>query len=158
LLPLLRLEGFDRIGRVGSTSVSDAFSPRDKVQFSIIMMIVFIFIVLREFYGDSGVLCVIFDSFESSFRSIRFIARESLGIDISGHVIVVDEAHNLIETINSLYSEALTEQTLSQVYVCFFLSLFVFVFVFVCLCFEAQVFHFRFVFVFFICLCFSFSF
>ncbi|GMM54635.1 DNA helicase [Maudiozyma humilis] len=35
-------------------------------------------------------------------------ARESLGIDLKGAIVIVDEAHNLIDTVNSIYSAAVT--------------------------------------------------
>lgn len=35
-------------------------------------------------------------------------ARESLGIDLHGAIVIVDEAHNLIDTVNSIYSAAVT--------------------------------------------------
>lgn len=34
--------------------------------------------------------------------------RESLGIDITGHIVIIDEAHNIIDAISALYSTTLT--------------------------------------------------
>ncbi|KAI8820477.1 putative ATP-dependent RNA helicase DDX11-like protein 8-like protein [Fimicolochytrium jonesii] len=41
-------------------------------------------------------------------------ARESLGIDVKGKVVIIDEAHNLIDTITSIYSVSLTLQDLER--------------------------------------------
>lgn len=38
--------------------------------------------------------------------------RESLGVELKGNVVVVDEAHNLVDAINEMYS---TQLTLHQV-------------------------------------------
>ena len=35
--------------------------------------------------------------------------RESLGISLKGSVVVLDEAHNIIETVNSVHSAALAQ-------------------------------------------------
>ena len=40
--------------------------------------------------------------------------RESLGISLKGNIVIVDEAHNLVEAINEIYS---TQLTLAQVIV-----------------------------------------
>uniref|UniRef100_A0A6B2KXE1 Helicase ATP-binding domain-containing protein n=1 Tax=Arcella intermedia TaxID=1963864 RepID=A0A6B2KXE1_9EUKA len=40
--------------------------------------------------------------------------RESLGIDLKGNVVIVDEAHNLIDTITQIYSIQLTATQISQ--------------------------------------------
>mmetsp|Transcript_16318 Transcript_16318/g.45473 ORF Transcript_16318/g.45473 Transcript_16318/m.45473 type:complete len:894 (-) Transcript_16318:152-2833(-) len=42
-------------------------------------------------------------------------ARESLGVKIEGSVIVVDEAHNLVDAVNSLHSATLSEGDLEAV-------------------------------------------
>ena len=34
--------------------------------------------------------------------------RKALGIDLKGSVVVIDEAHNLYETVNSIYSTELS--------------------------------------------------
>jgi len=34
--------------------------------------------------------------------------RESLGIDVKNNIVIIDEAHNLIDTINNLYSVEVT--------------------------------------------------
>lgn len=39
-------------------------------------------------------------------------AREALGIDLTGHVVVIDEAHNLIDTLLSIHTTVLSFQTL----------------------------------------------
>jgi chromosome transmission fidelity protein 1 len=31
-------------------------------------------------------------------------ARESLGIDLRGNIVIFDEAHNIIDTVNNIYS------------------------------------------------------
>lgn len=41
-------------------------------------------------------------------------AREALGLSLKGHVIIVDEAHNLMDTIASLHSVAITRSQLKQ--------------------------------------------
>ncbi len=38
--------------------------------------------------------------------------RESLGIELKGNIVVVDEAHNLVDAINEMYS---TQLSLAQV-------------------------------------------
>lgn len=38
--------------------------------------------------------------------------RESLGVDLKGNIVVIDEAHNLVDAINEMYS---TQLTLNQV-------------------------------------------
>ncbi len=35
-------------------------------------------------------------------------ARQALNLDIKGHVIINDEAHNVVETMNDLHSASLT--------------------------------------------------
>jgi chromosome transmission fidelity protein 1 len=40
--------------------------------------------------------------------------RESLGIDIEGNIVVIDEAHNLIDTITQIYTVPLTVLKISQ--------------------------------------------
>jgi chromosome transmission fidelity protein 1 len=35
--------------------------------------------------------------------------RESLGIDLTGHVVIIDEAHNMIDAISALYSTTLSQ-------------------------------------------------
>ncbi|KZS97147.1 DNA repair helicase [Sistotremastrum niveocremeum HHB9708] len=40
-------------------------------------------------------------------------ARESLGIDLTNHIVIIDEAHNLIDTILSVHSVTLSSQVLS---------------------------------------------
>ncbi|KIJ54966.1 hypothetical protein M422DRAFT_241049 [Sphaerobolus stellatus SS14] len=40
-------------------------------------------------------------------------AREALGIDLSNHVVVVDEAHNVIDTLLSIHTTSLTSSTLT---------------------------------------------
>lgn len=40
--------------------------------------------------------------------------REALGIDLRGHVVIMDEAHNLIDTVNSIHSVELTYAKSSQ--------------------------------------------
>lgn len=40
--------------------------------------------------------------------------RESLGVQLKDAIIVIDEAHNLIETVNQIHSAALTQLSLSQ--------------------------------------------
>jgi chromosome transmission fidelity protein 1 len=42
--------------------------------------------------------------------------RESFGIDLKGSVVVVDEAHNLVDAINSVHSAVVTEKQLSTAY------------------------------------------
>lgn len=34
------------------------------------------------------------------------LSRESLGVDLQGCVVIIDEAHNIIETINAVHSRA----------------------------------------------------
>lgn len=34
--------------------------------------------------------------------------RDSLGISLKGNIVIIDEAHNLIEAINNIYSNNLT--------------------------------------------------
>ena len=36
--------------------------------------------------------------------------REACGIRLAGHVVIVDEAHNLADTISSVHSRAITGQ------------------------------------------------
>lgn len=40
--------------------------------------------------------------------------REALGIDLKGHIVIMDEAHNLIDTVNSIHSIELTLSKCSQ--------------------------------------------
>ena len=40
--------------------------------------------------------------------------RESLGISLQGNVVIIDEAHNLLESINSMYSVHLSGNCLQQ--------------------------------------------
>lgn len=40
--------------------------------------------------------------------------RESLGVDLKGNIVVVDEAHNLVDAINEMYSTQLTLRQLTQ--------------------------------------------
>ncbi|SMN19110.1 similar to Saccharomyces cerevisiae YPL008W CHL1 Probable DNA helicase involved in sister-chromatid cohesion and genome integrity [Maudiozyma saulgeensis] len=42
-------------------------------------------------------------------------ARESLGIDLDNSIVIVDEAHNLIDTINNIYSASMTYEDLMKV-------------------------------------------
>ena len=35
-------------------------------------------------------------------------AREAVGVDVRGNIVVIDEAHNLIEAINDLHAVQLT--------------------------------------------------
>ncbi|EJD50674.1 DNA repair helicase [Auricularia subglabra TFB-10046 SS5] len=41
-------------------------------------------------------------------------AREATGIDLKGHVVIIDEAHNLIDTMLSIHSVALNLKTLRE--------------------------------------------
>ncbi|KAL8722661.1 MAG: hypothetical protein Q9225_000893 [Loekoesia sp. 1 TL-2023] len=42
-------------------------------------------------------------------------AREALGISLKGHIVIVDEAHNLMDAISNIYSIAVTQ---SQLHLC----------------------------------------
>lgn len=35
--------------------------------------------------------------------------RESLGIDLTGHIVIIDEGHNIIDAISALHSTTLTQ-------------------------------------------------
>ncbi|KAL9031211.1 MAG: hypothetical protein Q9196_000747 [Gyalolechia fulgens] len=41
-------------------------------------------------------------------------AREALGISLKGHVVIIDEAHNLVDAISSIYSIAVTQAQLHR--------------------------------------------
>ena len=41
--------------------------------------------------------------------------RASLGVELAGAVVVIDEAHNLIDTVNETHSVTLTARQLSEV-------------------------------------------
>lgn len=41
-------------------------------------------------------------------------AREALDIDLTGHIVIIDEAHNLMDTISGLHSMTLTARHLKQ--------------------------------------------
>lgn len=41
--------------------------------------------------------------------------REQLGIELKDNIVIIDEAHNLIDTLNSLYSVELTADKITQV-------------------------------------------
>ena len=34
--------------------------------------------------------------------------RDALGINLTGHIVIIDEAHNIIDTISSIYSVVIT--------------------------------------------------
>ena len=40
--------------------------------------------------------------------------RESLGIDLTGHVVIIDEAHNIIDAISALHSTTLTQYQITK--------------------------------------------
>ena len=42
--------------------------------------------------------------------------RASLGVELAGAVVVIDEAHNLIDTVNETHSVTLTARQLSEVW------------------------------------------
>lgn len=41
-------------------------------------------------------------------------SREALGISLKGHVVIIDEAHNLMESVESIHSASITELQLQQ--------------------------------------------
>lgn len=45
---------------------------------------------------------------------LPFPVLQSFGISLKGSVVVVDEAHNLVDAINSVHSAAVTQGQLSQ--------------------------------------------
>lgn len=40
--------------------------------------------------------------------------RESLGIELQGNIVILDEAHNIIDAINNMYSVELNQIQVSQ--------------------------------------------
>ena len=49
----------------------------------------------------------------SPFAS-SFLLRDSLGLDLRGSVVILDEAHNIIETVSSVHSAQVTGQQVKQ--------------------------------------------
>ena len=50
-------------------------------------------------------------------------AREALGISLKGHIVIIDEAHNLINAVEGIYSAQITEKQLSRARECLMLYL-----------------------------------
>ena len=40
--------------------------------------------------------------------------RESLGLDLTGHIVIIDEAHNIIDAISALHSTSLSQSQINQ--------------------------------------------
>lgn len=74
--------------------------------------------------GQSGGECPYFAT-RSAIRNAELVilpyntllhegTRDALGIDLRGHIVIMDEAHNLIDTVNSIHSVELTFAKASQ--------------------------------------------